>query len=126
MNVTDGTNAIEIFADNEGGNINLSNVPCNRAIQQDIYNGVFRAYLYQINPWQYLNDINIHPDKITTRKDFVNGNGISLNGLNEKFNKYQLAGNYVITQNHSIQLVWGDAGLGVIIDGTLVGYLAFK
>ena len=93
--VTNNTNAVEIFADNEGGNINLDNVPVNRALQQDVNAGVYRAYLYQINPWQYLNDITIHPDKVTTQKDFVNGNGISLNSLNEKFNNYQPAGNYV-------------------------------
>ena len=83
LNVTNGTNTVEVFADDEGGNINLNNIPVNRAIQQDVYNGAYRAYLYQINPWEYLNDIVIHHDKITTQKDFVNGNGISLNSLNE-------------------------------------------
>ncbi|MCI6409228.1 MAG: hypothetical protein MR797_05665 [Lachnospiraceae bacterium] len=83
LRVTNGTNTVGIFADGEGGNIDLNNAPMNRALQQDVYNGNYRAYLYQINPWQYLNDITIHPDKVTTQKDFVNGNGISLNGLNE-------------------------------------------
>ena len=79
MKITDGTNAVEIFADGEGGNIDINNVPINRGIQQDVLNGAYRAYLYQINPWEYLNDITIHADKITTPKDFVNGHGIALN-----------------------------------------------
>lgn len=126
LNVTNGTNAVEVFADGEGGSINLNNIPVNRAIQQDILNGAYRAYLYQINPWQYLNDITIHADKVTTQKDFVNGGGISLNSLNEKFNSYQKSGNYVKAQNHDIQLEWDEKGLMVIIDSTAVGYLAFK
>lgn len=126
LNVTNGTNAVEVFADDEGGNINLNNIPVNRAIQQDVLNGAYRAYLYQINPWQYLNDITIHPDKVMTQKDFVNGNGVSLNGLNEKFNRYQRAGNFVKATNHGIELEWDDKGLMVIVDKTAVGYVAFR
>ena len=95
MKITDGTNAVEIFADGEGGNIDMNNVPINRGIQQDVLNGAYRAYLYQINPWEYLNDITIHADKITTQKDFVNGNGISLNSLNSNLNyNLRIASNY--------------------------------
>lgn len=100
MNVTNGTNTVEVFADDEGGNINLNNIPVNRAIQQDVYNGAYRAYLYQINPWQYLNDITIHPDKVTTQKDFVNGNGISLNDCITQYVKYVDNGFYSPASNH--------------------------
>ena len=59
LKVTNGTNDIEVFADSEGGNIDLTNAPVNRAIQQDVLNGAYRAYLYQINPWQYLNEVTV-------------------------------------------------------------------
>ena len=128
LKVTNGTNAIEVFADNEGGNIDLTNAPLNRGLQQDVYNGVYRAYLFQINPWEYLNDITIHADKVTTPKDFVNGHGISLNGLNEKFNNYQPAGNYVTmpNNNHRIYFEWTDKGLRVKVDNNVVGYVVLK
>ena len=124
--MTNGTNAIEVFADSEGGNIDLTNDPLNRGLQQDVYNGAYRAYLFQINPWEYLNDIVIHHDKVTTQKDFVNGNGISLNSLNEKFNNYEPAGNFVKARNHGIELEWNDKGLKVIVDNSHVGYVAFR
>ena len=100
LKVTNDTNAVELFADNEGGNINLNNVPVNRAIQQDVLNGAYRAYLYQINPWRYLNDITIHPDKVTTQKDFVNGNGISLNNCITQYVRYITSGFYTYDSKH--------------------------
>ena len=131
LNVTNGTNTVEVYADNKGGNINLNNIPVNRAIQQDVLNGAYRAYLYQINPWQYLNDITIHPDKVTTQKDFVNGNGISLNSLDEKFNNYQPAGNYVANPTgHSIEMTYENvADITVpymVIDGGNMNLIRFS
>lgn len=129
--MTNGTNAVEIFADGEGGTVNLNNLPVNRAIQHDVLNGAYRAYLYQINPWQYLNDITIHADKVTTQKDFVNGNGISLNSLNEKFNNYQPAGNYVKNPTgNSIEMSYENVADTtvpyMVIDGNNMNLIRFS
>ena len=40
--------------------------------------------------------------------------------------QYQPRGNYVVSNGHAITFEWNEKGIGVMIDSTFVGYLAFK
>lgn len=124
LTITNGSNSVVLFADNEGGTVDRTQVANNRGVHDDVISGVSRKYLYQINPWKYLNDIRITDNAIITVTDFMNGNGITLNALNAKFKNYEPKGNFVGNKSeHGISLSWDDKGLCAYVDGTFVGYL---
>lgn len=81
LTVTNGSQSAKLFADGEGGTLELIQPTNNRGVQYDVFSGNARMYLYQQNPWAYKNDLVIKDDQIYTQSDFVNGNGVSLNGL---------------------------------------------
>lgn len=79
---SNSNNQVIIFSDTEGGTIEQTNANSNIGIHRDMFNGECRNFLYQLDPWKMLNCLNITSDSISSSTDFINGNGISLNGLN--------------------------------------------
>ncbi len=78
INVTGSGNSIALFADIEGGTLEQCNNATGTAAHHDMINGDYRVYLFEKDPWNYLNELVMTRNGIyTNQKIFVK------NGTNE-------------------------------------------
>ena len=97
FNVTNGTQKVQLFADSEGGSILQTQPKNNRAVHHDVLNGRYRVYLYQISPWDYLNDLELSDDGLSTGGTISDKDGILIKPTySAPFNKLKLGSKAII------------------------------
>lgn len=77
VNVNGDGNSVNLFSDGEGGTIEQYNNASNRCVHHDMLNGDYRVYLFEPEPWNYLNDLILTENGVYTNNKIYVKNGTS-------------------------------------------------